>query len=1285
MKVRSTTKVLLAGLIVIGSMGASLFAGELRGFGKVTESKLEARGDVTGRKFVCENPEKAKVLMHKVGRDLSQSATEKASWEKVTIGQHQANVLVRPGQGSYLPVCKGKDVLVYTSPETSDLASVYASVAANLDGATFFDASFRYPRYLDKFSHYGIGSWYPTHWGDKNTKGKPNDVDDHFKFAKEMDLVLQPNAGDFLLRNLLPKFHEYDRPYHFAQWQEWSPELAIMAPEELISTGEFSSQPHYYGQISDGGHRLMTWNNWKLQERVRKYGKDPLLIDWPEPNGEVGPHTDDYMWDFSENNRKNFARYLQTIRGYNLNSLGKAWYGDKERFKSWDDVPIPMTYELYGCTKDSVRANRAWRMHPGTPGKALQEGLENGYQKDGFDDSKWVEMPAAGGELISTFWRAWKQIWYRGTIDVPVEWLEEKRAKGPVYLAAETLSTAQGPYNPDRLWVNGVEVGAWSHCGGYPLRARFDVADLLRPGKNTIAYLPAHDASFRGTFFLTDKPFDQYPFSDEKRNARYTDWREYVSWAVADMVENTLKAIRAIDPDRFIKLHAFGKKHLGIPLAARYGAFGHNTGDEAYFRPWDRRFGYVRGIPGSCEPSGSVETPERFKRWLGWHCFTGGPNALDYFHNIQSMMYSPAADLWKEYMPYWKLAPRRDLKKPDIALFWSSRNNGLLPRPVPYCFDLGRGDLQPLGYSYVYVDETTLRDGLVKDYPVVWDTGTWIMDPETVAGLRKYVEAGGTLVTLQETGRHTTLKRDAWPIAELTGFKVKAIRPMDGTLSILTKQPLFSKLGGKVYYNRGTSIDYSDYNYADKCVALEPVARDTQAIARYQDGEIAIGMRKLGKGRVIVLGSPFWRDSYDKGGMWWPGEKQNEFLEDLLAGLGLKPLATADTHKVWREHYLALNGSEEFLFLHNPYDESVTFSTEWEAVHPVGKLFDPKNGKEIPGTIDGRKVKLNQLTLTPRETLIVATQPKKAPAMVVDDWFKELSKFWRKSEGGNVLQRPDLPVYELRLADQLHGKVLTTEEAAALPQIPDGAELGACQSPEAFEDNPDKNRRCVFYVNFKTPAQWKSDDQVVLCIRGGLGSVVGPVDAWINGKKVFEKANTNARGYSILLEGASAEISKLLKPNQDNTLVFTTGQNGFIGEVDIQMRPKPDQAITVTGAWQMQKDPDSGLSTIELPGEMDGMYVYTTIEIPADWQGDRVFVDIDVDGDYDAFAINEKMIFHPVNHGSPIKYMDVTPWVKFGKPNRLTLITRSATQRWEAGKMNVERVSVQRVKKRAEK
>jgi hypothetical protein len=1284
MKIRSTTKVLLAGLIVIGSFGASLFAGELRGFGKVTESKLETSGNVTGRRFVCENPEKARVLMHKVGRDLSQSATEKASWEKVTIGQHQANVLVRPGQGSYLPVCKGKDVLVYTSPETSDLASVYASVATNLDGATFFDADFRYPRYLDKYSHYGIGSWYVSYWSDKNSKGKPNDVDDHFKFAKEMDLVVQPNNGGHVLRNLLPKLREYDRPYHFALWREWSPEMAIMAPEELGTTSaQFSVAPGFFGQVSAGGHRLRGWNNWMFQEQVRRLKDDPLLVDWLDPNSEVGPHKPDYL-DFSENNRKNFVRFLKDVRGYSLADLGRAWHGDAAKFKSWDEAPIPLNWDLYGWEPDSIAAEREWRVQPGVPGKAAEEGLAAGYHQVDFDDGKWPALPAPGGELIAIFWtpRSWSiPSWYRGAIDVPAEWLEKKRQAGPIYLAATTFNEARGFRNPDRVWLNGKEVAAWSGCPGYPLKAQFEVTDLLKPGRNVIAYLPAFQ-TFRGGFFLTGQPREVYPFRDTQRNARYADWMEYVPWAIADTMENTFKAIRAVDPDRFIKMHAYANKELGIPLAARYGAFGHNTGDEGFFRPWDRRFGYVRGIPSSAEPSGSVDTPEHFKRWLGWHCFTGGPNALDYFHNIQSMMYSPAAPLWKEYMPYWKLAPRRDLKKPDLALFWSSRNNGLLPRPVPYCFDLGRGDLQGLGFSYVYVDESTVRDGLVKDYPVVWDTGTWIMDQKTVDGLKKYVEGGGTYILLQETGRHTTTKRDAWAVSDLTGFTVAEERPMSGTLSILYDQPLFKKLAGRTFYNRGKSIDYSDYNYADRCFALKPLAKDTQVIARYEDGAVAIGMRKLGKGRVIVLGSPFWRDSYDQGGMWWPGESQSDFIEDLLTQLGVAPVATADTRKVWREHYLATNGTEEYLILHNPYDEAVTFSTEWKTLRPAGRLFDPKNGKIIPGVVDGRSVRLDKLSLAPRETLIVATQPVKAPDEAVREWFADLAKFWRPSAPGEVLKRPALPLYELRLADKLSGKVLTPTEAAALPTVPEGLQLGACQSFEAFKATPDKDRRCVLATRFATPAAWEPGDTVNLYIRGWSGGYGGSVDAWLNGEKIFSQVNTSARGYGQLTDGARAEVGRLLKRDGDNQLVFTTGPNGFAGEVDVEMRPAPVETFEVAGTWQLQRDANSGLAPVTLPGEMEGLYAATSFKLPTDWKGDRVFVSLDVEGSYTAFAVNEKMVFHQLHSGLFVRYMDVTPWVKFGDDNRLMLVTLAAAQNWAPGKLKVNKVSVQRVKSR---
>jgi hypothetical protein len=196
-----------------------------------------------------------------------------------------------------------------------------------------------------------------------------------------------------------------------------------------------------------------------------------------------------------------------------------------------------------------------------------------------------------------------------------------------------------------------------------------------------------------------------------------------------------------------------------------------------------------------------------------------------------------------------------------------------------------------------------------------------------------------------------------------------------------------------------------------------------------------------------------------------------------------------------------------------------------------------------------------------------------------------------------------------------------------------------------------------------------------------VGNVVGPVDAWLNGEQVFEQVNTKASGYSRLQGGAEVEIGSLLKRRGENTLIFTTGPNGFHGEVDIQMRPAPTEQIEVTGTWQVQHDADSGLSTVELPGELNGMFATTSVDVPADWEGDRVFVDLAVTGSYNAFAVNEKMVFHPVNWGNTgVTYMDVTPWVTFGEPNRLTLVTLAATRSWEPGQIDVRKVLVQRVK-----
>ena len=65
------------------------------------------------------------------------------------------------------------------------------------------------------------------------------------------------------------------------------------------------NEPYYYGQVSAGGQDLLTYRNGDFQQHtVKRYVDDPLLVDWLDPNGEVGPEHWYHYWDFSEANRR---------------------------------------------------------------------------------------------------------------------------------------------------------------------------------------------------------------------------------------------------------------------------------------------------------------------------------------------------------------------------------------------------------------------------------------------------------------------------------------------------------------------------------------------------------------------------------------------------------------------------------------------------------------------------------------------------------------------------------------------------------------------------------------------------------------------------------------------------------------------------------------------------------------------------------------------------------------------------------------------------------------------
>ena len=1254
-------------------------AADLRGFGTIQASALPAG---QGMKFVCDSPAHATLIIHKLARDMALSATVPSHWTTVQIAGQAVPVLVRPGLGAYLVLTQGSDAYCFTAPlatgqNESGLAAAFAPAALLLPGAKLYDAAFTYPVYLDKWSTRGIGTWYSPYapFGD-DPPGLKSIVDAHFQYMKANNLTVhftdygpdRREADHFLTK--------YQRPYHTARWHEWDADFERLNPYDLIQPGNvFTQYTDYYGELSFGGDKLQQYRDWKFQDYLKQYVNDPLLVDWDEPHAEIGPSQFEERWDYGEENRAHFAKFLQTEKHYTLASLGQAWHHDSGYFKSWNKVPIPYDYALFGFDRNSLFADRTWRLHIAE----IVPGLTAGYAHSEFNDAKWPSFQLPGGQIGMLAAQAHKHFWYRGTITVPASYLAAHT--GPLYLDIATLTEAAYKTNPDHIWFNDKDLGVISGQPGTPLLGSKDVSGLVHAGVNHIVYSPASDY-IPGGFFLATKPMENYPYTDSDLNARYVDWHDYIANSVLEEERHTIQTIRGTDPDRFIKVMAVQPKDLFSPMMAAYGCFTHNTGDEAFFYPWDKRLAYPYGYTADAESSASMLDPASWKRWFGWFTFSG-LNGFDNFIDVESMMYAPSVTpLWQENFPYLHLANRYDMKKPEIGLLWSGPNNRLGlggNYSLAFCWDLGRGDIQPLGYSYAYFDEPGLHRHLADGYKVLWDCGTYVMSKETVADIRHFVEQGGTYVALAETGRNTLTEKDAWPIESLSGFHVKEVRPLGGFVSILNDQPLFTTLAGQNFENYGRSIDYSNFNYADKCTALEAVAPDTQAIARYRDGTIAIGMRTLGKGRVVVLGSPFWRDSYDQAGVWHPSAAQEVFLQDLLTGLGVPPdVPSAVPSPVWRDRYVANNGTEEYLLLFNPgATDTQSVTADWHMSFPAAQVFDPKTGQQFPATITGSTAQVSVI-LAPYETKILAVQSPRPATETVSVWYNNLATRWQGTSPGHKAVRPDLPFYTVDFPAGA-GKIVDT--ASVTP-----ARLASLSSSSDAEDGWDTHldfvrpkyleiattpTQSVLYRRVVTvPASWKPGDKYLLRMKifQDFSGIV-----YLNGQQVA----TAQQVYSAGDEGI--DVASAIRFPGPNVLVVASNQNGDAANPDLWRQPAPVSTLSLAGDWTIKPDEDHTTTLSRLPGAFTGLLATKIIVVPASWSKSHVFLRISWEkGAAGHLAVNDKTFAGGWDNIMP-KYMDVTPWIKFGLPNRILIQPNNSTHSWQPDTMTIKSAQLEQV------
>ena len=138
-------------------------AADMRGFGTVQATALPAGA---GMKFACDSPAHATRLIHKLARDMAQSVTVPSHWTTVQVAGLAVPVLVRPGLGAYLVLAQRQRSLLLHRTALGGAGGRRPRVGFRLDaaplvpGAQLYDANFKYPVYLDKWSDKGMGTWY---------------------------------------------------------------------------------------------------------------------------------------------------------------------------------------------------------------------------------------------------------------------------------------------------------------------------------------------------------------------------------------------------------------------------------------------------------------------------------------------------------------------------------------------------------------------------------------------------------------------------------------------------------------------------------------------------------------------------------------------------------------------------------------------------------------------------------------------------------------------------------------------------------------------------------------------------------------------------------------------------------------------------------------------------------------------------------------------------------------------------------------------------------------------
>ena len=1204
------------------------FQATTRGFGDVVVTARffgEGKGETSWTTFEAEDAAHASVCASKRLADLSFGDLKPAADCNLP-----GTALERPDTGAWLLGIEGNRFHELFAPSRKALARQAKACGAASWQAVTTNA---YPRWLDCFDNAGPGVWVG---GGGDQYVLPSD----FEWLRDRKLTmctLSPTesrlVGPGVLDTTVFDWHAamaatYDLLYRvlfFPASHEWLWNR-VPLPYVLPGPGRVTVSPWFEYQCNTGANAVepvpaLDPYVGDLRQRLASH-----LASDPNHVGMHGcteiPEAGVDLLSAVANTpgvKQLWHAYLATELGMDLATAGQLHKGDPSRYRSWDDVEVPGPLDFIGWNAAAcIDLRGAWQMHADT-GRV-------GVAQAWFDPAKapadWVEGDCNDPMiLVYTPQRQREKekqpdFWMRRALDLPAG-----RAK-----TLRFLHIARDVYHGNHtplfgVWLNGVPLKTRSEERG-DLDQCFEVGDALRDGVNQLV-LNTHGTPVPGYCFLGETAYRRYPAMTEPENRLWFDAVNFDAWLRVGKIEDHLCATRAADPERPLKMMAtIDLLDLTTPLAERYGAYQHDTGGAGgYWCPMSgARLARSHGLPWSCEQGGPPHTAADMQAAMTYYLMYGN-DAVDLVFGVGHYRDKPDVSAWfDKNLELIRCIGQMHLPTPRIALLRSSRTTRL-GFEEPWNWDIARGALQGVGRNFAYVEVPDILNGTIDQFAVVIDCGTVLLADNEIEGLRRYVQRGGIFVAQHHTGRHSPARADTWALAKAWGLSVTPKHMSEenfnrwplAKLKFGDDQNLLPSLRGKEIEGSGVAVDSLGREHGG-AVSIGGAGKTLRPVATWEDGSMAIAEVQAGRGRFILLGTPFYLRMKDVAGVWANDDRRGAWLDEFLVALGVPRDSWSGNREVWAERWRSKNG----VFDLYPVARMTRVGDDSRNVQVALRRETPPSGVVELSALGHPGVKASwkdgQMSLPPADYGLMQARvfavPRAEIARAALDWFKTQASLWRALAPLPEERKPrEVPVPENLLP------------------LPDGWTLKLAGQPDrtvrlgAFGTLglPEKTT-VAFEKSVTVPAGWKGRRiDLMFNAEGWFWGILPEARLWINGQPAAIKQPLQpaaSPGFAVNVTDAAATGTLLLRLEIDGIANSAlrkdqAGQfkpHGVTGLFYLESTAAPLKTEPLPGPW-LAADGFNVLHAVQ-PGEkVKCLYFETRFTLPAVWPAKRLLLE----------------------------------------------------------------------------